>query len=96
MTGSIFVDVSARWDRDGSKVRYYGLLDVGNEEWVEITAEDFANLTREATMGTVNAVAFKASELIERVKQMIGELGDFGKFIQGMQQYVTQARKEEN
>lgn len=94
----IFIDVTARWDRALRRVRYYGLLEnndsVAPEEWVEIEPEDFANLAREEALGSVSVVAAKTMEVIDRAKKLLDEVGDLGKFIQGMQQAMQ--KRDEN
>jgi len=79
----ILGDAVARWDADARKVRYYATWD-DTDAWVEICAEEFANVTRANVQDAVVAIGHHVDETLTHVRETLADFMAFRKTMEKM------------
>lgn len=77
------VDAVARWDDEAQKVRYYATFDE-TDAWVEISGEEFSNVTRANVQDAVVAISHHVGETLSRVQEVLDEFGTFREKMEDM------------
>lgn len=72
----MLVDAATRWDTEARRVRYYAMWDDTNA-WIEVSAEEFANVTRVSVQDAVIAIGQHVDATLTRVREVLEEFGTF-------------------
>jgi hypothetical protein len=75
------IDAEARWNAEAGKVCYYAQLSE-TEAWIEITAEEFANVTRGGILTSANLVCAQVCQTADHLREVLEDFLAFRKNVE--------------
>jgi hypothetical protein len=86
---------SAHWDAEAGKVCYFAGFE-GSDEWIEVTGEEFAQLTRLYTQEAIDFACDAIGSTVERVNAAMEEFSIFRKAMEAMMPRQRSPEDKEN
>lgn len=76
-------NAAAHWDAEAVKVRYFASFE-GSDEWVEITGEEFSQLTQLYAQQAIDVICDAVGSTLDRVNAAMEEFAIFRKAMEAM------------
>jgi hypothetical protein len=95
-------NATAHWDAEAARVRYFANFN-DSDEWIEVTGEEFSQLTRLYAQQAIDVISMRAGSIcaavgstLERVNAAMEEFAIFRKAMEAMMPKKAAPEDKEN